>query len=288
MTFTYGLSLTGLSHKDTGASCQDAHQIVRLPNRWILAAVADGVGSSANADVASKLAVATAAKFIQDNLPSKWNNDNLKALIQVGFYKASEAVAEEAEKNSCELSDYETTLTLFINNGGTIVYGHVGDGGIIGLTHSGDYVPVTSVQKGEEYNVVVPLSAGASKWIIDDSEEEFCSLLLLTDGLLDVMQPPLLKGDIYVRFAQQFMDNGIMNITETTADDVENAIHDFLESESCRSITDDKTIVGIVNTDVVPARKGEDYYQEPDWEQLRNEQDRKLYPYLYDEQSRDL
>ena len=51
----------------------------------------------------------------------------------------------------------------------------------------------------------------------------------------------------------------------------------FFKGPCCKQITDDKTIVGIINTDVVPEMKADDFYTEPDWKTLAKEHHDKLY-----------
>ena len=47
--------------------------------------------------------------------------------------------------------------------------------------------------------------------------------------------------------------------------------------EYSKQITDDKTIVGIINTDVTPEIKSDEYYLEPDWQTLAKEHHDRLY-----------
>jgi len=59
-------------------------------------------------------------------------------------------------------------------------------------------------------------------------------------------------------------------------------INYFLKSDQCRNINDDMTIVGIINENVIPNKKEESYYDEPDWEFLSEKIKRILYPHLYE------
>lgn len=42
------------------------------------------------------------------------------------------------------------------------------------------------------------------------------------------------------------------------------------------NVTDDKTIVGLINTDILADLKDEEYYKEPDWDKLNENMKRKL------------
>jgi hypothetical protein len=191
------------------------------------------------------------------------------AILHTGFVIAQNKIEEEIEKHNRLPEEYDTTLTAVIYNGRKIVYGHVGDGGIIGLGSFGDFIKVTEVQKGEEHNMVVPLRGGPDYWVFDYSEEEFCSILLLTDGLLDIMLPSLLKGDIYINYVRQFMDVNKLGLTKDNHVLVSKKIEDYLESDKIDFVTDDKTMVGLINYKLAPQEKEPTYYEEPDWNKLK-------------------
>ena len=48
-----------------------------------------------------------------------------------------------------------------------------------------------------------------------------------------------------------------------------------------KNITDDKTVVGLINTEVTPAPRPPAYYEEVDWIAIRLAVDKVLYPHLY-------
>jgi hypothetical protein len=193
------------------------------------------------------------------------------AILHTGFLTAQKEIEEEIEKHNRLPEEYDTTLTAVVYNGSKIVYGHVGDGGIIGLSSFGDFIKVTEVQKGEEYNAVVPLRSGPKWWVFDYSEEEFSSILLLTDGLLDIMIPTLLRGKIYINFVRQFMDVNKLGVTKDNQSEIKGKIEDYLKSKNLDFVGDDKTIVGLVNCDLIPQEKEPSYYEEPDWQTLKEE-----------------
>ena len=259
MIATYGLSLQGTSHVAANIVCQDAHKIAQLPNGRIAAAIADGVGSSKHSDIAAKIAVDTVIETIAKSML------NPEYTIKLGFITALHNIRCQARLRGDVIKNYDTTLTVAVYDGERICYGHCGDGGIIGLSNSGEYIPITQVQKGDEHNMVIPLRAGLNYWKFGSTDEKFASLIMMTDGLLDIAMPSLLSGGVYVRFTRQFIDN--------TQDEVKS----FLLSDNCKPITDDKTVVAIINNDVVPEMKQADYYAEPDWKKLREEKYKLLY-----------
>lgn len=274
MICSYGLSLCGTSHTAVGIVCQDAHKIKELSNGWITAAIADGVGSSKYSDIAAKIAVDTVIDTIEKGF---YSSDEKSYIIKLGFITALHNIRCTARIRGDNIRDYDTTLTVLIYDGKHISYGHVGDGGIIGLTLSGEYISVTRVQKGDEHNIVVPLRVGLSGWKFGVCNDEFCSLTMLTDGLLDIAMPSLLNGGVYVRFIRQFMDNAILDIDRSNTEKIKLQVESFLKSDVCKPITDDKTMVTIINNNLYAGIKDSAYYNEPDWEKLREEKYRLLY-----------
>lgn len=278
----YKMSIIGTAHqaKKDGV-CQDASDVVVLKNGWVVAAIADGLGSAKKSEVGSTTAVKTVLSFVSENHPDKWHEESLMSLLRTAYHKALKTIRTLSEENQEELCDYDTTLTTVIYNGTNVVYGHVGDGGIIVLSSYGDYSILTEAQKGEAFNETSPLRTGPENWVFGVAKEDVCSLIMMTDGIFDVAYPWLLaKTDqpIYVNYVRPFMDINILKVS--TPADFENAqaeITDFFKGPYCKQITDDKTIVGIINTDVTPETKPDEFYAEPDWKMLAKEHHDRLY-----------
>jgi hypothetical protein len=75
------------------------------------------------------------------------------------------------------------------------------------------------------------------------------------------------------------MDRNILTVNNANDfDSIQKEIKEFYSSEQVKSITtDDKTILGIINTEILPEIKLDSYYEEPDWESLSNAHREKLY-----------
>jgi len=278
----YKMSLIGSSHlSELDGVCQDSSGIKLLSNGWVVAAIADGLGSSKRSDIASDLAVKEILRFVEENLPEVWHEESLISLLRIAFHVALKKIKSVAKQSGNPIKDYDTTLTAIIYNGTNVVYGHVGDGGIITLSRYGDFSVLTIAQKGEEFNTVVPLRAAPDNWIFGESKEAVCSILLLTDGIFDIVCPWLLakqEQKININYIRPFMDTNILSV-KTAADfeNVQKEIEEIFSGEQSKHITDDKTIVGIINTEIKPEIKPDDYYKEPDWKLLHEEHRNKLY-----------
>jgi hypothetical protein len=278
----YKMSIIGTAHQaeDNGV-CQDASDVTELPNGWIAAAVADGLGSAKRSDIGSNIAVKTVLNFISENYPDQWHEESLISLLRTAYHKALKEIKVLSLENQGPLSDYDTTLTTVIYNGVNVVFGHVGDGGVISLSPYGDYSVLTTAQKGEMFNETNPLRAGPDSWVFGASKEDACAITMMTDGIFDIACPWLLAKSnqpIYINYIRSFMDISVLKVS--TPADFENAqseIIEFFSDPSYKQITDDKTIVGIINTEVNPEPKPDVYYTEPDWERLAKEHHDKLY-----------
>lgn len=280
----YGMSIVGTSHVKKGTVCQDSHKAVVLVNGWCVAAVADGVGSAKHSEVASSIAVKTAVDYCETHIKNETNIEELEGTLKVAYEAAEKAIQDYVAEQGDSITDYDTTLSMVVYDGKTIIYGHSGDGGIVGLLNDGLYVKITNPQKAEDGICVIPLRAGETHWEFGTAEGEFASVLLATDGVYDTFFPYLLKGqknEVYVPLIQYFLDNNALDITSDNSEEIKQSRVDFLNSAVYEPVTDDKTVLVIVNPTVKPAFQDEDYYKDPDWEALQLEWNKKAYPHLY-------
>ena len=214
MIFHYGFSLQGKHHIKKGKCCQDSHITANLGEGFYLAAVADGVGSAKNAQIGAKIAVESLYGFCKEYMPIDDDPESIAAMLKTAYNYALMQIYREALKNNEELESYDTTLSaaIYMPNAG-IVYGHAGDGAIIGLDVSGKYFSITRPQKGYDGISVIPLrSFGRRSWEFGFYDGELVSVMLLTDGMLDIISPMILsypdykRTEIYVPLASFFAD----------------------------------------------------------------------------------
>ena len=283
MIRSYGFSSVGSSHSKKGVGCQDANNCVLTENGWVVAAIADGVGSCKYSDVASAIAVNVSVRVCVDEINKDGDQCDLLKVIEKAFTQAEREIDNRSFSEGHLITEYDTTLSLAIYDGKHVTYGHCGDGGIIGLTPEGDYVKITLPQKSEGI-YVIPLRAGKDSWIIDCAKEEFASILLATDGVYDTFFPYLLKGqpvEVYVPLIRYFMDNNILKVSSKTIDAIDKARKDYIDSDTCSSIVDDKTVLVLINETILPKLKDNSYYTEPNWDALQLAWNKKAYPHLY-------
>lgn len=275
------MSMIGRHHLEKGGVCQDSNSVMRLDNGWVVAAIADGLGSCCHSDTGSSIAVRETLDFVEKNCPDVWHDGSMESLLCLAFHSALKAVKVQAKEEGNPANDYGTTLSAIIYNGTNVAYGNIGDSGVLVLNSFGDIYSLSETQKGEFANETYPLHSGPEYWQFGTTNESICSLLMLTDGLLDVACPSILidhDPEIYINFVRQFMDFNLMNL-EDKRDlvRIKEDVKSFLSTDVPSVVTDDMTLVSIFNTEIIPDIKEEAYYQDPDWESLRNKKREELY-----------
>jgi len=296
-----------------------------MENGWYIAAVADGVGSAENSQIGAQLAVNSVVDFCYRYMPCDYDVESIKSMIRTAFNYAYKQILKESQTRGEPIESYDTTLSMVIYDGQRIIYGHSGDGAIIGLTTFGDYVEITRPQKGSDGISVLPLRAGYAQWVIDTYEEDLVSVLLMTDGMRETLCPYLLRVydpktvKAYIPLISFFADPaGISDNTDFQQ--LRRQIEEFLVADEnypsenfyarlldiynshmnesaiavindikknnfpiilMQNEQDDKTIVGLINTDVPLDDKPIEFYSEPNWAELQEEWNRVAYPHLY-------
>ncbi|MCL2322438.1 MAG: protein phosphatase 2C domain-containing protein [Oscillospiraceae bacterium] len=282
MIYAYGITAQGAYHIKNNTPCQDAHNIVKLRDNMVIAAVADGLGSMEHSDIASKLAVEVSVNYCKESIASSSNSDEILKIIEASFSLAQNTIEKEAQNNGHRIEQYDTTLTLAVMNDEILYYGHSGDSGIIALTTEGLYEKVTEQQRDDEARVF-PLFF-KNKWIFKQYEKNVSSVLLATDGMLGTFFPIYIKNEpvnIHVTLARFFMDNKRLHIDKLGEDLVKMRIEQFILNIPCDQVDDDKTVVVLINTDIEPSLQPDDYYKEPDWVELKRKRDEELKKLLY-------
>ena len=281
MTGYYKVSAIGTDHLDKeGGVCQDYSDVRQTENGFTVAVIADGLGSAVHSDIGAKAAVNAVLDFVCPRIAHGQNEDYYLDLLERAYEAAYNSVVSSAEAIEAKAADLNTTLTAAIYDGRRLIYGQCGDGGIIALTYQGEYVCVTSVKKGEAFNETFPLLGGRRNWSFGVFQGEVCALTMMTDGIFDIVCHPLLANEaqkINIPFIRRFMDRNILRANN--AEDfrtLQAAIEKFVSGNGLQGVTDDKTIVGLINTEIMPKLMNDDYYKEPDWDGLKARMEQRL------------
>lgn len=290
MIYAYGVTVQGTHHIKINTPCQDAHNIGKISNNIVVAAVADGLGSEKNSDIASKIAADTSVNYCLSNISKNDSGEAILDVIRSSFDMALKSIKDEATKEGNDFYQYGTTLTLAVMVNNSLYYGHAGDSGIIVLKLNGLYKKVTEQHRDDD-GFVYPFTYNKEKWEFG-TVEDTASVLLATDGMLETFFPIYLQDetvDIHVALARFFMDINSLHIDEAGEEATKERIQKFIHNIPDSQVNDDKTIVVLVNTDIKAETQPPDYYVEPDWAELKRKRNtawkKEAYPHLFkDEQ----
>ena len=271
----YNQTIPGKSHIEEGTQCRDANGVTRLENGCIIAAVAKGLSGTMNSAAAASVAVVSSIRLLKEHseLIDFSDKEALRALIYLSFFAAQQKIDSYAEINGISPQDCDTTLTIAVYDGKRVAYGHSGyGGGIITLDEFGTYRRLTPVQIGDTHDEKYSLRTGRGKWSFGFSDEErICSVLMATDGLFDVFCPQILammSNPVDIHEVRGYMDTGLWKFNTVAEHKSQKKLFDEMLRKNFPTVTDDKTAVLIVNTEVLPEVKDDGYYAETDYEAM--------------------
>ena len=137
-------SVIGTSHEKRSQPCQDAHCWRLLPNGVLAAAVADGAGSAALAEVGAKIAVEAVVETIcqqQERLPQ--NDDEWQVFLTASLQVARAQVEAEAAVREVAARDLACTLIAVVATPELIAVAQIGDGAAVAGDSAGNAIALT-------------------------------------------------------------------------------------------------------------------------------------------------
>lgn len=268
-----GVTKRGVAHRCYGTRCQDAHMIRRvkqvaiwkdggkrdrlLPGKeYVVAAVADGLGSEAHSDIGAHAAVNTAVSTMCE-LIGAWcaTGDSALAIsmprfIEQSMIKANNAVVKKAASMALPANEFDATLAIAVYDGDQLFYGSAGDSGVIAKTDAG-FELVTHVSRVGEAGTY-PLFC-RDKWEIGACCGHIEGFLLATDGVLELLVPQFNNENLNEKAMHLFMGAGHKPVD---ASGIDAALEKRIESvvrhiQGGRYTYDDATVVVAVDWDHV-------------------------------------
>lgn len=148
-------SVQGVSHVKANQPCQDAHAFAVLADGTLLAAIADGAGSAAQAETGAQLATVAALAYLQQALTeyvAPIEEVTWRTCLFGALQAARQRLADEAALRDWALRDLATTLLVLVSTGTATVAAHVGDGAAVLHDPLTGYVLLSAPQGGEYVN----------------------------------------------------------------------------------------------------------------------------------------
>ncbi len=267
-----GVTKRGVAHRCYGTRCQDAHMIRRvkqvaiwkdggkrdrlLPGKeYVVAAVADGLGSEAHSDIGAHAAVNTAVSTMCE-LIGTWcaTGDSALAIsmprfLEQAMIKANNAVVKKAASMELPANEFDATLAIAVYDGEQLFYGSAGDSGVIAKTDAGFELLTRPSRVGEAGTY--PLYC-REKWEISACGH-VRGFLLATDGLLELLVPEFNNEKLKEKGVHLFMGAGYKSVGASDIDAalekrVENVLHRI---QGNRYTYDDATVVVALDWDHV-------------------------------------
>ena len=207
----YQASVPGTSHLALGVPNQDSFAVRRLRSSWssswsssraepcgawahpacggefVVAAVADGLGSAELSELGSAVAAATVTNELSLFVAEHPDLDGIGDLVLEGaMHRALAAVNCKAGEVGADPAALATTLALCVWDGHGVAWACAGDSGIVGLFADG-YRPLCRMDRKGHRNTVFSLSAD-DHWRFG-ATEGVEGLVLATDGMLEQLVP---------------------------------------------------------------------------------------------------
>ena len=278
-----GVTKRGVAHRCYDTRCQDAHMIRRvkqvaiwkdggkrdrlLPGKeYVVAAVADGLGSEAHSDIGAHAAVNTAVSTMCE-LIGAWCSTGDSALaismprfMEQAMIKANNAVVKKAASMELPASEFDATLVIAVYDGEQLFYGSAGDSGVIAKTDAGFELVTHPSRVGEAGTFPLYYK---DKWEIGACGH-VQGFLLATDGILELLVPQFDNENLNEKAMHLFMSAGHKPVDASGIDAalekrVENVVQHI---QGNRYTYDDATVVVAVDWDHVEPTC--DFKPEPD------------------------
>lgn len=268
-----GVTKRGVAHRCYGTRCQDAHMIRRvkqvaiwkdggkrdrlLPGKeYVVAAVADGLGSEAHSDIGAHAAVNTAVSTMCE-LIDTWcaTGDSALAIsmprfLEQAMIKANNAVVKKAASMELPANEFDATLAIAVYDGDQLFFASAGDSGVIAKTDAGFELVTHPSREGEASTY--PLYC-KDRWEIGVFGHHVQGFLLATDGVLELLVPEFNNEKLKEKGVHLFMGAGYKSVGASDIDAalekrVENVLHRI---QGNRYTYDDATVVVALDWDHV-------------------------------------
>lgn len=237
-------SMQGKAHKRLGTPCEDFYFWKLIHSDTLVAAVADGAGSSRLGGIGAKLAALTAVEKISSYLATSplpshdqhWEKVFGEILLETRLRLEAEAITRETA-----LQDLATTLIITVTTPQACMVAQLGDGAVVVKNGEDSFISFTSTLVSEFFNETIFIS---SPNILDSINTtiykgKISQISILSDGLY-TLAFDLKKNEPYTPFFKP-----LFQFAEEASDVriAERELRNFLSSPKVTQRTDDDLTV---------------------------------------------
>lgn len=250
-------SLPGNQHRQEEEPCEDAHEFCFPESNLLVAAVADGAGSSGHGGAGSSTAVEAAVGYLAQTIrfaPLKSEFPWWERVMWDTLWYTRTQIQRKATECSVEPDELATTLLVVAGSPSFLVLGQIGDGGAVVQNEGENLHLLAQPHKGQYPNetLFVTSSGALQQPRIVIWPRPFEVLAMFTDGLEQLALeglPRLMNGggglSPYAGFLGPVCQLG------ARSNDVKNPSQElatFLESPVVRDYTDDDLTLLLAST----------------------------------------
>ena len=281
---SYYASVPGTTHVALGLPDQDAFALNHLRGGWtsasvncdgkvldpvrggefLIAAVADGLGSKEYPEIGAREAASTAVAALSLAVATRRDLSEIDDLELYGtLHTALMAVERKAAELGVDAEALATTLAVVAWDGERAAYAVAGDSGFVGRMSDGSYRCLGEMARAGSRTSVYPLSA-CTRWQVGRADG-IDAIVAATDGMLEQLWPGYMTSteasDVGIPFDEPPVATNeplldlLLDISPEDAcrpAELTSGAEDFLKSLDPLDVYDDKTIVVLYKTsDVV-------------------------------------
>ena len=249
-----GISIVGFSHDEEDIPCQDAHAFKINKHGLIIAAIADGAGSSRLSDIGAQAFVNGVVDQIWNLPPYDLFDDTLirSEIVKSVNQTRDQLVRRHAvdlEEGTPSLSDFAATLVVAVAGPDAGAFFHVGDGAGVAFTYGREDqgITVSKPQNGEYANETYFLTMDNWQQYLRVTPfiNNHDTILLMSDGVTPMA---MLRGCSAPAF-ENFVNPVVKFLRDNDVTAGEVGIKNTLSADNVRKITgDDKTILWAIRS----------------------------------------
>lgn len=205
---------------------------------WIIAAVADGAGSTDHGGIGAGIAVATFVAAVTSCITAGEASD-LDAMLRAAVTRARTEIARVADEQGHAIREYATTLSAMIGNRHAAGYLQIGDGVMVA---GPDWHVIMPPQNGEHADETVFLTC--PDWLAWLQTKVVptppATIVLMTDGFRDLIVKPfsLTPNVPFFASVENSLAEGATDVSGFHQD-FSQRLTAFVSSDGVRARTDD-------------------------------------------------